>query len=172
MKTLFKKVFLFSSIACLSLPFFADVDTTSGMRGTVNVSGATIVAEHTPTGITKTTTSGSSGSFRLSFLPIGGPYTVKVTAPGYNSESIKGLYLNLGDPLSFGVTLTSSSAADEIVVTAKPAEAFKMGTSTVLTRDDMNAIPTINRSVADFAKMDPRVSVNGGVGRDAEISVN
>ena len=171
MKTLFKKVFLFSSIACLSLPFFADVDTTSGMRGTVNVSGATIVAEHTPTGITKTTTSGSSGSFRLSFLPIGGPYTVKVTAPGYNSESIKGLYLNLGDPLSFGVTLTSSSAADEIVVTAKPAEAFKMGTSTVLTRDDMNAIPTINRSVADFAKMDPRVSVNGGVGRDAEISV-
>lgn len=171
MKTLFKKVFLFSSIACLSLPFFADVDTTSGMRGTVNVSGATVVAEHTPTGITKTTTSGSSGSFRLSFLPIGGPYTVKVTAPGYNSESIKGLYLNLGDPLSFGVTLTSSAAADEIVVTAKPAEAFKMGTSTVLTRDDMNAIPTINRSVADFAKMDPRVSVNGGVGRDAEISV-
>ena len=171
MKTLFKKVFLFSSIACLSLPFLADVDTTSGMRGTVNVSGATIVAEHTPTGITKTTTSGSSGSFRLSFLPIGGPYTVKVTATGYNSESIKGLYLNLGDPLSFGVTLTSSSAADEIVVTAKPAEAFKMGTSTVLTRDDMNAIPTINRSVADFAKMDPRVSVNGGVGRDAEISV-
>ena len=171
MKTLFKKVFLFSSVVCLSLPFFADVDTTSGMRGTVNVSGATVVAEHTPTGITKTTTSGSSGSFRLTFLPLGGPYTVKVTAPGYDSESIDGLYLNLGDPLSFGVTLTSSSAADEIVVTAKPAEAFKMGTSTVLTRDDMNAIPTINRSVADFAKMDPRVSVNGGVGRDAEISV-
>ena len=171
MKTFFKKVFLFSSVVCLSLPFFADVDTTSGMRGTVNVSGATVVAEHTPTGITKTTTSGSSGSFRLTFLPLGGPYTVKITAPGYDSESIDGLYLNLGDPLSFGVTLTSSSAADEIVVTAKPAEAFKMGTSTVLTRDDMNAIPTINRSVADFAKMDPRVSVNGGVGRDAEISV-
>ena len=171
MKTIFKKVFLFSSVLCLSLPFFADVDTTSGMRGTVNVSGATVVAEHTPTGITKTTTSGSSGSFRLTFLPLGGPYTVKITAPGYDSESIDGLYLNLGDPLSFGVTLTSSSAADEIVVTAKPAEAFKMGTSTVLTRDDMNAIPTINRSVADFAKMDPRVSVNGGVGRDAEISV-
>ena len=171
MKTIFKKVFLFSSVLCLSLPFFADVDTTSGMRGTVNVSGATVVAEHTPTGITKTTISGSSGSFRLTFLPLGGPYTVKINAPGYNSESIDGLYLNLGDPLSFGVTLTSSSAADEIVVTAKPAEAFKMGTSTVLTRDDMNAIPTINRSVADFAKMDPRVSVNGGVGRDAEISV-
>ena len=171
MKPILKSILLFISFVCLSLPVLSDVDTTSGMRGSVNVPGATIVAEHTPTGITKTTTTGSSGSFSLSFLPIGGPYTVKVTAPGYNSESINGLYLSLGDPLNFGVTLTSASAADEIVVTAKPASAFKMGTSTVLTRDDMNAIPTINRSVADFAKMDPRVSVNGGVGRDAEISV-
>jgi hypothetical protein len=171
MKLILKKVFLFSSVFFLSLPVFSDVDTTSGMRGTVNVSGATVVAEHTPTGITKTTTTSSSGSFSLSFLPIGGPYTVKVSAPGYNSESIDGLFLNLGDPLSFGVTLTSTSAADEIIVTAKPAEAFKMGTSTVLTRTQMDAVPTINRSVADFAKLDPRVSVNGGVGRNAQISV-
>ena len=77
----------------------------------------------------------------------------------------------MGDPLSFGVTLTSTTAADEIIVTAKPAEAFKMGTSTVLTRNQMDAVPTINRSVADFAKLDPRVSVNGGVGRNAQISV-
>tara|TARA_B100001027_G_scaffold174332_1_gene125564 strand:+ start:392 stop:3535 length:3144 start_codon:yes stop_codon:yes gene_type:complete len=171
MKLILKKIFLFSSVFCLSLPVFSDVDTTSGMRGTVNVSGATVVAEHTPTGITKTTTTGSSGNFSLSFLPIGGPYSVKVTAPGYNSESIDGLFLNLGDPLSFGVTLTSTSAADEIIVTAKPVEAFKMGTSTVLTRTQMDAVPTINRSVADFAKLDPRVSVNGGVGRNAQISV-
>ena len=171
MKLIIKKIILFSSVFCLSLPIFSDVDTTSGMRGTVNVSGATVVAEHTPTGITKTTTTSSSGSFSLSFLPIGGPYTVKVSAPGYNSESIDGLFLNLGDPLSFGVTLTSTSVADEIIVTAKPAEAFKMGTSTVLTRNQMDAVPTINRSVADFAKLDPRVSVNGGVGRNAQISV-
>ena len=171
MKLILKKIFLFSSVFCLSLPVFSDVDTTSGMRGTVNVSGATVVAEHTPTGITKRTTTGSSGSFSLSFLPIGGPYTVKVSAPGYNSESIDGLFLNLGDPLSFGVTLTGTSAADEIIVTAKPAEAFKMGTSTILTRNQMDAVPTINRSVADFAKLDPRVSVNGGVGRNAQISV-
>ena len=171
MEPIFKRILLLTSIICLSLPTFSDVDTTSGMRGSVNVSGATIVAEHTPTGITKTTTAGSSGSFSLSFLPIGGPYTVKVSAPGYDSESLSGLYLSLGDPLSFSVTLTSSSAADEVVVTAKPAEAFKMGTSTLLNRDAMDAVPTINRSVADFAKMDPRVSVNGGVGRDAQISV-
>ena len=171
MNSIKKHVIFFFSVALFSLPFYADVDTTSGMRGSVNVGGATIVAEHTPTGITKTTTAGSSGSFSLSFLPIGGPYTVDVSAPGYDSETIDGLYLSLGDPLNFGVTLRSSSAADEVVVTGKAVSAFKMGTSTLMTRADMDAVPTINRSVADFAKMDPRVSVNGGVGRDAEISV-
>ena len=171
MKSIKKHLIFLFSIALFSLPFYADVDTTSGMRGSVNVGGATIVAEHTPTGITKTTTAGSSGSFSLSFLPIGGPYTVKVAAPGYDSETIDGLYLSLGDPLNFGVTLRSSSAADEVVVTGKAVSAFKMGTGTLMTRADMDAVPTINRSVADFAKMDPRVSVNGGVGRDAEISV-
>ena len=129
MEPIFKRILLLTSIICLSLPTFSDVDTTSGMRGSVNVSGATIVAEHTPTGITKTTTAGSSGSFSLSFLPIGGPYTVKVSAPGYDSESLSGLYLSLGDPLSFSVTLSSSSAADEVVVTAKPAEACLLYTS-------------------------------------------
>ena len=89
MEPIFKRILLLTSIICLSLPTFSDVDTTSGMRGSVNVSGATIVAEHTPTGITKTTTAGSSGSFSLSFLPIGGPYTVKVSAPGYDSESLR-----------------------------------------------------------------------------------
>ena len=171
MKSIKNHIIFFLSLAFFSLPFYADVDTTSGMRGSVNVGGATIVAEHTPTGITKTTTAGSSGSFSLSFLPIGGPYTVDVSAPGYDSETIDGLYLSLGDPLNFGVTLRSSSAADEVVVTGKAVSAFKMGTSTLMTRADMDAVPTINRSVADFAKMDPRVSVNGGVGRDAEISV-
>ena len=142
MKLIKKHLIFLFSIALFSLPFYADVDTTSGMRGSVNVGGATIVAEHTPTGITKTTTAGNSGSFSLSFLPIGGPYTVKVSAPGYDSESINGLYLSLGDPLSFGVTLRSSSAADEVVVTGQAAAAFKMGTSTLMTRADMDAVPT------------------------------
>tara|TARA_Y100001970_G_C14259557_1_gene878711 strand:+ start:17095 stop:20241 length:3147 start_codon:yes stop_codon:yes gene_type:complete len=165
---------IFSTIAILTLfsfPILSDVDTTSSMRGTVNVGGASVVVEHTPTGITKRTTTASSGSFSLSFLPIGGPYEVTVSAPGYDSESITGLFLSLSDPLNFSVYLTSSSAADEVVVTGKAATAFKMGTSTLLNRSDMDAVPTINRSVADFAKMDPRVSVNGGVGRDAQISV-
>ena len=68
MKSIKKQIIFLFSVALFSLPFYSDVDTTSGMRGSVNVGGATIVVEHTPTGITKTTNAGSSGSFSLSFL--------------------------------------------------------------------------------------------------------
>ena len=64
MKSIKKHIIFLFSIALFSLPFYADVDTTSGMRGSVNVGGATIVAEHTPTGITKT----NCWKFRKFFL--------------------------------------------------------------------------------------------------------
>ena len=67
MKPILKSLLLFSSVICLSLPVFSDVDTTSGMRGTVNVSGATVVAEHTPTGITKTTAQVHREAFHFLF---------------------------------------------------------------------------------------------------------
>ena len=45
MKSIKKHIIFYLSVAFFSLPFYADVDTTSGMRGSVNVGGATIVAE-------------------------------------------------------------------------------------------------------------------------------
>jgi hypothetical protein len=46
-----------------------------------------------------------------------------------------------------------------------------MGTGTFLDRDALDGIPTVNRSIADFAKLDPRVSINSGSSRYSEISV-
>ena len=34
----------------LSMSVSSDVDTTSSIRGSVNASGASVIAEHTPTG--------------------------------------------------------------------------------------------------------------------------
>ena len=154
-----------------SAPVLTDVDVTSSLRGNVNVSGATIVAKHTPTGISKVTTAGSSGNFTLSFLPVGGPYEITASAPGYSSERLEGVFLVLSETASISVTL-ARSAAEELVVTAVAGTGIiKMGTGTLLNREEMDGVPTINRSVADFAKMDPRVSINSASSRYTEISV-
>ena len=46
-----------------------------------------------------------------------------------------------------------------------------MGSGTFLDLEAIDGIPTINRSIADIAKMDPRVSINSGSSRYSEISV-
>ena len=162
---------LIALISFLAVPISSDVDTTSSLRGSVNVSGASVEAEHTPTGVSKSTVSGSGGNFSLAFLPVGGPYTITVSAPGYNTEKKEGLYLVLAESAVISVTL-SKADAEEIVVTAQAGSgAFKMGSGTLLTRDQMDAVPTINRSIGDFAKMDPRVSINSASSRYTEISV-
>ena len=172
--TKLKKLFIVPALfAALftSLPLLTDVDTTSSIRGTVNVSGASVLAEHTPTGITKATSAGASGNFSLSFLPIGGPYEITVSAPGYQTARLEGIFLVLNETESVSVTL-SRSDAEEIVVTAEAGLGIvRTGTGTLLTRSQMDGIPTINRSVADFAKLDPRVSINSASSRYTEISI-
>ena len=118
--TSFKKLFLFSSLLAFmfaSVPVFSDVDTTSSLRGNVNVSGASVVVEHTPTGTTKAVTAGASGNFSLTFLPVGGPYEITVSSPGYQTAKLGGIYLALNETESVEVTL-ARSAAEEVVVTA------------------------------------------------------
>ena len=144
-----------------TLPILSEVSTTSSIRGDVNVGSATIAVKNMSTGQTKNITADADGNFSASFLPIGGPYTVSVSAPGYRSESIDGIILILNDITNLNVDLLSSGAdLEEVVVTAsKGVSRIKIGTGTFLDRQAMDGVPTINRSIADFAKFDPRVSI-------------
>ena len=156
-----------------TVPAFTEVSTTSSIRGDVNVGSATVVIKNTSTGATKNITADAEGNFSASFLPIGGPYTVSVSAPGYRSESVDGIILILNDTTNLKVDLLSNSTdLEEVVVTASRGVArIKVGTGTFLDRTAMDGVPTVNRSIADFAKFDPRVSINSASSRNAEISV-
>jgi len=150
---------------------FAEVETTSSVRGVVNVPGAVVSATHTPTGSTKSKSVSADGEFYLSDLLIGGPYDISVSAPGYNTQSLGGVFLVLNKTTDITVTLVSSDI-EEITVTATASEgSIRMGTGTFFDRDAIDGIPTVNRSIADIAKMDPRVSINTGSSRYSEISV-
>jgi hypothetical protein len=150
---------------------FAEVETTSSLRGVVNVPGAVVSATHTPTGTSKTRSASADGAFYLSDLQIGGPYEISVSAAGYRTESLGGIYLVLDKTTDVTVTLVSSDI-EEITVTAAASQgSIRMGTGTFLDRDAIDGVPTVNRSIADIAKLDPRVSINTGSSRYSEISV-
>jgi len=65
------------------------------------VSGAQIQAKNVETGIVNTTTSDSSGLFRLNLLPVG-TYSVSITSKGFKTTESKGVVVNAGADAGLG----------------------------------------------------------------------
>ena len=146
-------------------------ETTARIKGNVNIGGAEVTAVHVPTNISKTTTASESGSFNLSFLPIGGPYKVTVSKAGYVAQVITIPLLTSADPAKVSVSLISSAELEDIEVVASKLTKSDVQSGSVLSRERIDEIPTITRSIQDYVKFDPRVSINGANSRDVEISV-
>lgn len=135
--------------------------TTSELTGRVvdgtgnPIAGATIEATHVPSGSTYTAVTNDSGRYTITFMRVGGPYTVKVTQAGFKEQTREGLTLGLGSPGSANFDL-SSAISEEVVVTADDlfSEA-KTGASTSVTNEVVTTLPTISRRINDFAKLSP-----------------
>ena len=154
----------------LTTTLSANVDTTARIKGSVNVDGASIEAVHMPTNTTKTVVSSASGNFNINFLPIGGPYKIKVSKTGYVTQTIDVASLTVAEPLKIAVNLVADDI-DEVQVIASKVSTSKVNSGSVLSSERIASIPTITRNIADYLKFDPRVSVNGANARSTEISV-
>ncbi|TKD51707.1 TonB-dependent receptor [Sphingomonas baiyangensis] len=147
--------------------------TTSSIRGTVTqdgvpVAGATVTATNVATGATVSGTSGENGNFTLGGLQPGGPYSVEVTSAAGNS-SITDIYTVVGQPYTLPVEL-AAVGDEEIVVTAGSiagAGTLSDGPQTVLTREEISRVATVNRDVRDLMRRDPfaRLEDTAGGGR-------
>ena len=163
--------FVLSALFIFSTSTFAEVETTSSIRGVVNVSGAEVTVTHVPTGTKKTRTANEDGLFFVSDLLIGGPYEINASASGYQSQSQSGLYLVLNKTAAIEITLVSNDM-EEIGVTASATSGMiRMGGGISLGEDAIAGVPTINRSIADYAKFDPRVSINTESSKNSSITV-
>ncbi len=152
------------------LPFIAkSQETTSEITGIITgaqnpLQGATITAVHEPSGTKYVTTTRSDGRYNLANLKIGGPYTISVTYVGYKQAKQENITLLLGQEFKADFTLTSeSNTLAEVVVTAtnqnKVFNNSHTGTQEIIGRNQIERLPTINRSLQDFTKLAP--SANG-----------
>ena len=160
-----KKILLaFLPVLLLTTSLSANVDTTARIKGTVNVSGASVEATHTPTNTTKTVVSSASGNFNINFLPIGGPYKIKISKTGYATQTIDVMSLTVAEPLKIAVNLIADDI-DEVQVIASKVSTSKVNSGSVLSSERIASIPTITRNIADYLTFDPRVSVTGANAR-------
>lgn len=157
-------------------------ETTSSIRGSVAspegpVVGANVTVTHTPSGTVQSIMTVDGGTFVLSGLRPGGPYTVKVDAAGYPEASFEGVSLTVGEPYNMPIVLDGTALEGLVVSARRPVE----GASSVYNRDTIEAVASVQRDIRDIARRDPfasfnpttrAVSVAGANGRTNRFSVD
>ena len=129
--------------------------TTSSVRGVVTANdkplfGATIVAIHTPSGTRYGTTTNNQGLYTISAMRVGGPYEITISYIGYKSVIYKDITLQLGQPTTINEQLQESVLEfDDVLVIGS----INSGHGTTFNREQMEAVPSIDRSIYDLTNI-------------------
>lgn len=150
-------------------------ETTSAIRGEVTgdsgpVANASVTITHTPSGTRSVTGTNSAGVFDARGLRVGGPYTISVTAPGFEPRTLSDVNLTQADTLRLNFDMTAENAVDEVVVTAsRNPESENSGLSSTLSRDSIEAVVSVTRDIRDLARRNLLTSANSQA--DGGISI-
>ncbi|MBE6311041.1 MAG: TonB-dependent receptor [Bacteroidales bacterium] len=143
------------------------------------LTGATIEAKHNPSGTLYGAVANVDGRFSIQGMRTGGPYTISVSFIGYRKMVINDITLQLGENYNITVDMKpGDNVLDDVVVTAVKTKfaAEKTGATTNISNAQINALPTINRSIADIARVSPYagsgMSFAGGDGRSTNFTVD
>lgn len=147
-------------------------ETTSIIRGTVSkdgtpVAGAKVTAVNVPSGTRTSSTTSADGTFSLSGLRVGGPYTVEVTSADGNA-SVTDVFTVVQQTYDLPIEIVGDSAAD-IVVTAssvRGAGNVSRGVQTTLDAVDISKVASVNRDIRDIQRRDPFATFDLGNSTD------
>jgi len=156
------------TLAWLAAPALAQ-QTTSALSGLVvdstgsPVTGADVIISHGPSGTMSRASTDENGRYNARGLRVGGPYTILVLKEGFQSKSSENVVLKLAQTSTVSVFLEPMTPELEAVevVGAVQSDVFspnRMGAGTNLNNEALAALPSISRSIQDYARLDPRLS--------------
>jgi outer membrane receptor for ferrienterochelin and colicin len=143
--------------------------TTGNIAGTVTASdgsalpGVTIEAVHVPTGTRYDTVTGGNGRFTIPNVRAGGPYRVSAMLEGFRSFERTGVTVSLGTTAEVPVTLQLAAVTEAITVTAEVDQIInpnRTGATSAVSEEQIQALPTVNRTLQDFARTNPYFNVD------------
>jgi hypothetical protein len=173
-----KQLFSSAALIALAIPGLAVMalvapgvagaqETTSSIQGSVTeagapVAGAEVIVTHVPSGTRSTATTNADGIFTASGLRVGGPFTVVV-----RGTSVTDIFLVAGQAYTLPVDL--GGGGSDIVVTASKIQksgSVSRGPATVLNRDQISQVASVNRDIRDLMRRDPFATLDtSGTGR-------
>jgi hypothetical protein len=156
---------------------FAQGSTTAALAGTVvdekgeGLPGASVIAIHEPTGSRYGGSTRADGRYNIVNMRVGGPYKVTVTFVGYKDAVQSGIVLTLAQELRQNFKLeVNQSQLEEVKVVASRSSIInsgRTGAATTVSNNQITTLPTLNRSLGDFARLDPRANGLNFAGRNS-----
>jgi len=167
-----KYLFTVVMVLLLSAVLLGQGITNASFNGTVKdnngmpLVGANVVAVHEPSGSVFGASTRDDGRFNLVNVRVGGPYTITVSYIGYTEQKIEDVIIKLGEDRRLNFTLVEEAIKGaEITVVAERSEilsASNMGTATSVSLEQIERLPTINRSINDYTRLTPQAASAAG----------
>jgi hypothetical protein len=159
------------AVALMAIP--AAAQTTGVLSGSLTdtsggvLPGVSVTAVHTPTGTSYNTTSDGQGRYAIPNVRVGGPYSVSATLSGFQDRVQDGIFVKLGEEANVDFALQVANVAETITVTADVnplINSGKTGASASIDQATIETLPTIGRSLNDFARLSPHFQTDAGRG--------
>jgi outer membrane receptor protein involved in Fe transport len=155
--------------------------TTGALTGQVTLQddgtalpGAEVVAVHVPTGTRYSGVTNAEGRFRIPNVRVGGPYTITVSAQGFQATEVQAIYVQLGQDQDVPVQIRPATIEEVLVVTGESdpiIDPNRTGSSSQVSVEQIESLPTVNRSLQDFARTNPYFVVDAQDASATRISV-
>ncbi|MCX7552844.1 TonB-dependent receptor [Marinicella sp. S1101] len=158
-------------IAVLPLGVALAQETSSSINGTIvdsdgnAISGATVIVTHEPTGQVKTLTTNDEGRYSARGLRTGGPYNIEVRNSGYSDAEEGNIFIKLGEDRAIDAVLVADAISlDTVTAVGVAAQSLtfnpdNMGAGTSVSQEQITNLPTVDRDIQDFVRLDSRVNL-------------
>jgi hypothetical protein len=160
-------VLFFAALIVFAVAFApqATAQSYAAVHGTVTDSSGAVIPKasitvlNTATGIKTVTQADKSGYFIFPQLQVGGPYTVTVSAAGFQTFESTGMTLNVNDNREVEAKLVVGTASQtvEVSATAVQVETSNTQLQQVATAEEIEQMPLEGRDASGLQKLMPGV---------------
>lgn len=125
------------------------------------ITGATVKATNTQTGLSQSVTSGDDGLYRLVLLPPG-VYKVTAEASGFASTTVDNVEVTVGRTIDVKITMGVSGVQEVVNVTAGAiqVQTTRSEADAVLNQRAIDTLPINGRRFQDFVTLTPTAQVD------------
>lgn len=123
--------------------------------------GANVEAVHVPSGTPYSAITDGNGRFLIPSVRVGGPYTVTVRLGGFRPQEQVNVTVPLGETLDLQFKLPLATVSETITVEADVDPVInpsRTGPAANVSSDQLENLPSVSRSLEDFARTSPYFS--------------